>query len=524
MAIKLHQVRLIPAIHQTLRWLSPVYPGRRRNLAALAFFLIIGLIGLPATSLLLLIGLGLLIYGAYWLYSALHFIDAHIAATTGALPNWPVHNKVYPLYKFVDIYRAAQTFASRQPDSAELRTAHTFTLSTILHGLSRHMERHMNTADLVSRKIGYQQESYLPIDTFWLLPPSIGASASAGVIRVTLAARGTKILLEVAAPRAEDATRMLDTIAELASAQSIYRNHTIRVVFGSEVQANYGDEETPASMDLIFYKETPITEADIILDETHQAIIERTIVDFHQRRAELQQLGLPGKRGVLFYGPPGTGKTYTCKYIASRLESATTLVVTGHALLHMKAICAIAKMLQPTLVLLEDVDLVFAHRENNAYNTVLGEFIDQLDGFGDTDQLIFILTTNAIERIESAIKDRPGRVSQCIYFGPPSATLRQRYLTALIQPYDTSSANLPQLVGQTEGVSQAFLKELVFRTVQIASGQASYTGSALRLTDEHFDTALREMTSGSGRVAQRIIGFRMDTERHLEAKGNNSSG
>jgi hypothetical protein len=54
---------------------------------------------------------------------------------------------------------------------------------------------------------------------------------------------------------------------------------------------------------------------------------------------------------------------------------------------------------------------------------VLGEFIDQLDGFGDTD-----------ERIESAIKDRPGRVSQCIYFGPPSATLRRRYLDALIQP------------------------------------------------------------------------------------------
>jgi SpoVK/Ycf46/Vps4 family AAA+-type ATPase len=175
-------------------------------------------------------------------------------------------------------------------------------------------------------------------------------------------------------------------------------------------------------------------------------------------------------------------------------------------------------MLQPTLVLLEDVDLVFAHRENNAYNTVLGEFIDQLDGFGDTDQLIFILTTNAIERIESAIKDRPGRVSQCIYFGPPSAMLRQRYLDALTQPYDMASTDLPQLVGQTEGVSQAFLKELVFRTVQIASGEASHMEGALRLTDAHFATALNEMTSGSGRVAQRIIGFRMDGERHMGAK------
>jgi hypothetical protein len=180
MAIKLHQVRLIPAIQQTLRWLSPVYPGRRRNLAALAFFLIIGLIGLPATSLLLLIGLGLLIYGAYWLYSALHYIDAHIATTTGASPSWPVHNKVYPLYKFVDIYRAAQMFAGQHPHSVEVRSAHPFHLSTILHGLSRNMVRHLNTAASSPRKIGHEQETYLPVDTFWLLPPSIGASASTG--------------------------------------------------------------------------------------------------------------------------------------------------------------------------------------------------------------------------------------------------------------------------------------------------------------------------------------------------------
>ena len=265
-------------------------------------------------------------------------------------------------------------------------------------------------------------------------------------------------------------------------------------------------------MDLLFYKEQPIAERDIILDEAHREVIERTIVDFHQRRAQLQELGLPGKRGVLFYGPPGTGKTYTCKYIAQRLATATTIVVTGHALMRMKAICAIARMLQPALVLLEDVDLVFAHRDNNAYNTVLGEFIDQLDGFGDTDQIIFILTTNAIERIESAIKDRPGRVSQCVYFGPPSAALRQRYLEALIKPYDAAAVDSARLIGQTEGVSQAFLKELVFRAVQVASAHTAHNGAALRLTDEDFATALHEMTSGSGRTAQRIIGFRIDRE------------
>src|SRR5262249_15576197 len=98
------------------------------------------------------------------------------------------------------------------------------------------------------------------------------------------------------------------------------------------------------------------------------------------------------------------------------------------------------------------------------------------------------------------------------------ATLRQRYLDALVRPYDASPVDLQRLVRQTEGVSQAFLKELVFRAVQIASGQISHNGATLSLTDEHFDVALREMTSNNGRIAQRIIGFRMDAERRAEAK------
>jgi hypothetical protein len=497
-------------LHQTLRWLDSVYPGRRLGLAIMVVGLIYGLSGLPEASIGLYFGVPLLFYYAVWLYNALHFVDAQIRATVGEPRAWPVHRKVYPLYKFVDIHRAAQMFAGQQPRSVELRSAHPYVLGAILRGLPRAAGRHLNTPTSIPRKIGYEQETYLPIDTFWLFPPHAGA---AGVIRVQLMTTNGMVALEVAAPHAADATRMLDTIAELASQHSIYRNRMIRVVFGPEVPSDYGDDESMEPLDLVFYKEAPIAEADIILDEAQRALIERTIVDFHARRDELLRLGLPSKRGVLFYGPPGTGKTYTCKYIASRLAAATTLVVTGHALLHMKAICAVAKMLQPALVLLEDVDLVFSHRENNAYNTVLGEFIDQLDGFGDTDQIIFILTTNAIDRIESAIKDRPGRVSQCIYFGPPSVVLRRRYLDTLVQPYTCASLNLTHVVAKTEGVSQAFLKELVFRAVQIASGSHGTNGAGLHLTDDHFATALHDMTNGGGQAAHKIIGFRMDVDR-----------
>lgn len=396
---------------------------------------------------------------------------------------------------------------AREHGAVELRSAHSFDLDDILTGLHGGGRR-LQTPQMIPRKIGHEQETFVPSDTFWV---ACAVGKAFFIVRVSLQSR-QRVRFEVAAPHSKDATQIMDAIIALAASHSIYRNRTLRVVFGPEVRNAYGDDESNEPMDLVFVRDETIAEANIVLDEPTQQIIERTIIDFHQRRADLTALGLPGKRGVLFYGPPGTGKTYTCKYIGQRLTTATKIVATGHALLHMKAVCAIAKMLQPALVLLEDVDLVFSQRELNAYNTVLGEFIDQLDGFGETDQIIFIMTTNAIERIEAAIKDRPGRVSQCIFFGAPSAPLRRRYLATLVQPYGVPALSLDRVVGQTDGVSQAFLKELVFRSVQVATAQGHQAPAPVLLTNAHFDTALNEMTTGSGRAAKRIIGFRVEAE------------
>ena len=177
----------------------------------------------------------------------------------------------------------------------------------------------------------------------------------------------------------------------------------------------------------------------------------------------------------------------------------------------MQEICALAAQLQPSLVLLEDVDLVFASRELNSHNTVLGEFMDQLDGFGALHHVIFVLTTNAIERVEAAIKDRPGRISQCVYFGPPGPALRRRYLEHQLQSYPAARCDVGAIVTQTEGVSQAFLKELVFRSVQIATLERPAEDAAEVLIDDaHVATALDEMLDGAGQAGRRIIGFRVD--------------
>jgi hypothetical protein len=390
----------------------------------------------------------------------------------------------------------------------ELQAEHTFALKQLLQApMTAGGRQPLKPPTMVPRKVGFGEETFLPADTLWLLRGEDLAGGGA-IVRVRLVQR-RMVQFEVATQYKTAGDPLIDAILDHAAAHSIYRNHVISAVFNEDVKPGYGDEETAAGFDLAFQAEHEVTDKDIVLDESVQRIVERTIVDFHERRAELMRLGLPGRRGVLFYGPPGTGKTYTCKYIAHRLQSVTTILATGQALMHVHAICDLAKMFQPSLVVLEDIDLLFAQRDINPYTPVLGELLDALDGFRTDDQVTFILTTNALERVESAIKDRPGRISQCIYFGPPSAALRQRYLKSVLQPYDVTAVNLDQVVARTEGVSQAFLKELVFRAVQVASAVGNGNNPRVVLTPDDFSTALSEMTTGVGRWGKRIIGFQV---------------
>ena len=163
-------------------------------------------------------------------------------------------------------------------------------------------------------------------------------------------------------------------------------------------------------------------------------------------------------------------------------------------------------MLQPSLVIFEDVDLVFTARDITAQGSILGELLDQMDGLRPHEDVGFVLTTNAIERIEAAIKDRPGRISQCIHLGPPAAELRRRYLEHYLAPYVTAELDVDTLVARSSGATQAFLKDWVHRAVQIASERLTGAGK-VELRTEDFEIALREARASSQGTTARIIGF-----------------
>jgi hypothetical protein len=67
------------------------------------------------------------------------------------------------------------------------------------------------------------------------------------------------------------------------------------------------------------------------------------------------------------------------------------------------------------------------------------------------------------------------------------------------------------LADKIEGVSQAFIKDLVFRAVQVALESVNYLANGhLLLKMEHFDTALQEIIKYNNQASYSILGYKDD--------------
>ncbi len=426
-----------------------------------------------------------------------------------------VFDDQFPLYRYVDWYRALERYAAQARQAQRWDAFHNEDLLTLMRNFTIERPRPPSRKKLC---VGYEEYDFFPDDVFWLLCGPAGLDADDRiVVRVLTPRMGwqAQARIEVACRQVEKARTVLKLLERDALAHSIYRGQFLEFRYTSSAHPEGEYHVEAAGVNVIFKARPNVTEADIILDELTVTILRRGVFDFFAHRDQLHRLGLPRKRALLFYGPPGTGKTHTCRHVHTRLPGITSILVTGESLTHLQDIGKFARQMQPGLVIIEDVDLVFAAREVNPYGTALGELMDQLDGFTADEEVLFLLTTNAIERVEQAIRDRPGRINQCLYFGLPGPTLRRRYLERYLQAYDIAAVDLDHLVRQTERTSQAFLKEYVLRAVQVAAESAGYRNGEpvpLPLQTAHFDTAFEELTAHGNRHSQAIMGFHTDRD------------
>lgn len=260
-----------------------------------------------------------------------------------------------------------------------------------------------------------------------------------------------------------------------------------------------------------FHTLPKVARDDVILPEGLLDRIERQTVRFSQHAAQLRAMGRHIKRGVLFHGPPGTGKTFTAMHLASRMENRTTIIVTGRAQGLIEQSCQLARMLQPALVIIEDVDLIAEDREhNNSCNMpLLFDLLNQMDGLASDADVLFVLTTNRPNMLEPALAARPGRIDQAIEIPLPDADCRRRLIGLYSKGLPMAVDDLDDVVARTEGASGAFIKELLRKSALIAVDRGSET-----VTDEDVRGAFRELVVDGGPLTRALLGVRSyDTQR-----------
>jgi hypothetical protein len=239
-----------------------------------------------------------------------------------------------------------------------------------------------------------------------------------------------------------------------------------------------------------------------VLDAVEAHVV-RPGIDAERLHAAGQHL----KRGVLLYGPPGTGKTHTTRYLLGRMTDRTVVVLSGRALTKaLPAAVSLARRSQPSVVVVEDVDLVAEDRAvDPSANPWLFELLNRIDGVDGDADLTFLLTTNRVEVVERALVERPGRVDLAVEIPPPDADCRLRLLRLYAAATDLDLPDDTALVARTEGVTASFIRELVRRAV-IARLPDTDPDERVRLTEAHLLDELAELQDRAQALTRSILG------------------
>jgi ATP-dependent 26S proteasome regulatory subunit len=196
-------------------------------------------------------------------------------------------------------------------------------------------------------------------------------------------------------------------------------------------------------------------------------------------------------------------------YLVGQMPTRTVLLLTGRGMGLIEQSCAMARLLQPAMVVLEDVDLVAEERTRpGGCGPLLFELLNEMDGLADDADVVFLLTTNRADLLEPALAARPGRIDQAIEIPLPDADCRRRLFDLYADGLELRVPDLDAFVARTEGVSAAFIREPL-RKAALLTAEA---GNARVVETTHLDGALRELVVYGGSLTQSLLGARVSAD------------
>ena len=296
------------------------------------------------------------------------------------------------------------------------------------------------------------------------------------------------------APVKEDAESFAHRLTRLVRHGKAFRGHVLSV-----------ERNCYGGVDVKFHSLPAVNREQIILPAEVLDRIERHTIVFSTHAKRLTAAGRHLKRGILLHGQPGTGKTFSAMYLASRMPGRTVFLLTGEGMGSIETACNMARILEPATIILEDVDLIGTQRDGQMVgaNALLFELLNQMDGLADDADILFLLTTNRPDVLEPALAARPGRIDQAIAVPLPDEDCRRRLFALYSDGLTLSVERLDEFIHKMDGVSAAFIRELLRKAAVFAAIESS---GDLVVNDEHIDEALAELLVAGGSLTQSLLG------------------
>ena len=202
----------------------------------------------------------------------------------------------------------------------------------------------------------------------------------------------------------------------------------------------------------------------VILDEGVKEKIVTDVKDFLRSEKWYYDRGIPYRRGYLLHGPPGSGKSSFIQALAGDLDyNIAILNLSERGLTDDRLNYLLTIIPKRTLVLLEDVDAAFSNKrtqsEVDGYrgaNVTFSGLLNALDGVASAEERVLFLTTNHVERLDSALV-RPGRVDMTVRLGEATRYQAGELWDRFYGDLDTNGANKARFVEELEklGIIQA---------------------------------------------------------------------
>ena len=227
---------------------------------------------------------------------------------------------------------------------------------------------------------------------------------------------------------------------------------------------------------------------DVIYNDKVRETISGSVQKFFDKVSLYEKLSIPRKLTFLFHGEPGTGKTELTRMIAGITGYNVYPIAMEGKTVHtfVKALNMIPK---DSILLLEDVDSFSTKRQlrdfkaeaiaeatgeetptpsggNAQQQMTLSSLLNVLDGICPLDNLIVVITTNALEKLDTALY-RKGRVDVLMEIKRFTSDEIWRYIEGLypevlvkfeLQPM--AGCELADLVRTHFDDYQGFLQEL----------------------------------------------------------------